>query len=183
MKEIVQMIDDHVAVKGPSPLLPTPEETELLKRILLLSDEDEYALHQAWRVLSGQTDDYLDTLVGLAAAHPVLSQTLTGLYGDQGNYSEAVRKAFRQWLFDTCICPNEPQWIKLYYNSGMEQKPVIGFRYIPALIYPLLATLRPFLTDGARNADEAERMYQSLLKSLLLQASLASKACVENDQW
>ena len=52
---------------GDRPWLPEREEVELLLRISLFSQDDEHTLRQVWRILKGQTDDYLDVVLGVVA--------------------------------------------------------------------------------------------------------------------
>jgi hypothetical protein len=52
---------------------------------------------------------------------------------------------------------------------------VVNFRYVNALIYPIFATIRPFLERGESGAGQVDRMYQAWLKSVLLQVTLWSQ--------
>lgn len=53
--------------------------------------------------------------------------------------------------------------------------PFIHFRYVNALIYPIFATIRPFLEKGKSDPAEVERMHQAWLKAVLLQVTLWSQ--------
>ena len=51
---------------------------------------------------------------------------------------------------------------------------VIHFRYLAALIYPITATLKPFLAKKGHSAEQVDRMHQAWIKSVLLQVILWS---------
>ena len=42
--------------------------------------------------------------------------------------------------------------------------PNIGYRYLVAFIYPITATIRPFLAMKGKSPDEVEKMYQGLVQ-------------------
>lgn len=48
------------------------------------------------------------------------------------------------------------------------------FRYLVALVYPVTATLRPFLQKGAVSETELNAMHEAWKKSVLLQVILWS---------
>lgn len=50
----------------------------------------------------------------------------------------------------------------------------ISFRYLPAFIYPITATLKPFLAQKEHSAAEVEAMHQAWVKSVILQVTLWS---------
>jgi hypothetical protein len=51
----------------------------------------------------------------------------------------------------------------------------IPLRYVIALVYPITATIRPFLEKGGRSAEEVEGMHQAWFKSVVLQVTLWSR--------
>ncbi|MFZ1643564.1 MAG: hypothetical protein WAV07_19465 [Candidatus Contendobacter sp.] len=183
----------EVAVAAP-PWFPDAEEIELLGRIGLFSPDDARALRKVWRVLKGQTDDYLDMVLGMVAAYPALATALTVLGGEspEGSTggSATTRQLFRRWLFETCLSPHEPSWLKQLYaelppdrsaQSFLTRLP--GFRYLIALSFPLVATARVLLVASGLATQEVERMQTALLKAILLQVALLSKLYLREGSW
>ncbi len=179
---------------GDRPWLPEREEVELLLRISLFSQDDEHTLRQVWRILKGQTDDYLDVVLGVVAACPPLAGVLMGSVGNDGfgTSAETARQRFRRWLFETCTLPRDPPWLRQLHarppapeasanRASAETLP--HFRYLIALVYPVVATVRPFLAAGGRSDKEVERMQYALLKSILLQVALLAKLYIETGDW
>lgn len=187
--------ENEVALSVP-PKFPDRAEVELLLRIGLFSPDDELALRDAWRILEGQTDDYLDVVLGMVAAHPVLAAAFTALCGEESathslDGAAAVRDCFRRWLFETCFFPHEPPWLKQLYlervlsDSLVQPSPTLlpVFRHTVALAYPLVATARPLLAAQGRDHQDIERMEHALLKAILLQVTLLSKLYVKEGLW
>lgn len=175
---------------------PDRAEVELLLRIGLFSPDDEIALRKVWRILKGQTDDYLDMMLGMVAAHPALVPALTTLRGEKSathslDEAATIRDRFRRWLFETCFFPYEPPWLKQLYSelsppdSAAQPSPALvpEFRHAVALAYPLVATARPFLAAKGRDHQDIERMQNAFLKAILLQVALLSKLYVKEGLW
>ncbi|WP_218018376.1 protoglobin domain-containing protein [Nocardia amikacinitolerans] len=53
--------------------------------------------------------------------------------------------------------------------------PHIPLRYLIAFIYPITATIRPFLAAGGHDDDQVEAMYQAWFKAVTLQIALWSQ--------
>ncbi len=169
---------------------PAAEELDLLKQMVLFSADDERALGRVWKVLAGRSDDYLDVLLGLTAAHPRLQRALTGLDGDlPAARLETARAGFRRWLATTCARPYDPSWVaRLYAAVGADEAggwggAAPGFRYLNLLVYPLTATVRPFLAGGGHDGGDIERMHQAWMKSMILQATLLGRGYVPEERW
>ena len=183
---------DAVAVTAPP--WPNSEEIELLGRVGLFAPDDARALRKIWRVLKGQTDDYLDMVLGMVAAYPTLATALTvlrreSLEGSVGG-STTVRLLFRQWLFETCFSPHEPSWLKQLYAEIPPDRSVQSllallpsYRHLIALSFPLVATARTLLAASGLAPPEIERMQSALLKAILLQVTLLSKLYVKEGLW
>ncbi len=60
---------------------------------------------------------------------------------------------------------------------------LVHFRYLNALIYPIYATVRPFLEKGSDDPAAVERMHQAWLKAVLLQVTLWAEAYVTRGAW
>jgi hypothetical protein len=188
--------EDEVIVAIP-PRFPNSEEIELLWRIGLFSSEEERALRKLWQVLRGQTDDYLDRVLGMVAAYPALAAALAVIYrehsGESADGSATVRRLFREWLSETCLSPREPSWFKRLYSPDPDlplersARPIAaewpGFRYLIALSFPLVATARSLLVGSGFAPQEIERMQSALLKAILLQVTLLSRLYVKEGFW
>ncbi|MCB1769329.1 MAG: hypothetical protein KDJ31_06450 [Candidatus Competibacteraceae bacterium] len=172
---------------------PAAEEVELLWRISLFSSDDERALRKLWRILKGQTDDYLDRVLGMVAAYPTLAAACQESLGRSVDGPAAVRPLFREWLFETCRTPREPSWLKPLYSpcsalsSERSRHPIWaklpGFRYLIALSFPLVAALRSLLVGTGLAHQDIDRMQSAFLKAILLQVTLLSKLYVKAGVW
>ncbi len=185
--------EDGVTVTTP-PWFPNSEEIGLLGRVGLFSPDDARALRKIWRVLKEQTDDYLEMVLGMVAAHPDLATALTVPHGespdDAMGGSRSTRHLFRRWLFETCLFPLEPPWLKqLYAELPPARSPqslltlLPGFRYLIALSFPLVATARTLLVANGFAPQDIERMQSALLKAILLQVALLGKLYVKEGLW
>lgn len=58
--------------------------------------------------------------------------------------------------------------------------PIVPFRDLFALIFPVTITLKPFLAKQGHSADEVDRMHAAWVKSCLLQVTLWSHAYVKD---
>ncbi len=187
--------EHEVAAAAPAGF-PDAGEIDLLGRVGLFSPDDARALRKIWRVLKGQTDDYLDMVLGMVAAHPELVAALAALREQEPalgllDDAEALHARFRRWLYETCFFPQEPPWLKELYleksppDSLAQAPPALppGFRHTVALAYPLVATIRPFLAASGRDQPEIERMQSAFLKAILLQVALLSKLYVKEGLW
>ncbi len=169
-----------------SPL--TLDEWEKLKKAALFSPEDEKYLRMAGEVLSDQVEDVLDVWYGFVASHPHLLYYFTD---GQGNpimgYLEAVRRRFGQWILDTCNRPYDQTWLdyqqeiglrhhrsKKNQTDGVNAVAHIPYRYLVAFIYPITATIKPFLAKKGHNPEDVEKMHQAWFKSVVLQVALWS---------
>lgn len=100
-------------------------------------------------------------------------------------YLAAVRKRFYQWILDTCNRSYDQIWLDYQQEIGLRHTyakknqtdhvasvPHIGLRYMIAFIYPITATIKPFLASKGHNAEEVEKMHQAWFKSVTLQVTL-----------
>ncbi len=168
----------------------TTEELGLLRRTVLLTDEDEKYLRMAGEALEGQTDDVLDVWYGFVGDHPHLlhyfADARTG--EPDAEYLARVRARFAQWILDTCRRPYDQAWldyqeeIALRHTSRKNETdgarnapPVVPLRYLIAFIYPITATIRPFLEKSGRPAADVARMHDAWFKAVTLQIGLWSR--------
>jgi hypothetical protein len=183
---------------GAAPRSPlTLQELDLLKQAVLFTNEDEEALRLAGQVLADQTDEVLDVWYGFVASHPHLVHYFTGPDRQPiGDYLSAVRRRFGQWILDTCDRPYDQAWLDYQYEiglrhsvekknrtDGVQSVPGISMRYIIAFIYPITATIKPFLAKKGHGADVVDKMHQAWFKSVTIQVALWAQPYVKDGQY
>ena len=189
------MTQESVTIAGytyGSPELPpspvTLDDLDLLKQTVLFTEEDERYLRLAGDVLADQIEDVLDLWYDFVGSHPHLVHYFTGPDGQPiADYLAAVRKRFGQWILDTCRRPYDQDWLNYQYQiglrhhrtkknqtDGVQSVPNIGLRYLIAFIYPITATIRPFLAKKGHSAEEVDKMHQAWFKAVVLQVALWS---------
>jgi hypothetical protein len=172
----------------------TLEEFELMKKSVLFTDEDAAALRMSREVLKGQIDAILDVWYGFVGANPHLLQSFVNVKDGQpdAGYLAAVRARFGQWILDTAGADYGQAWLDYQHEIGLRHHrtkknqtdgataaEIVPFRYLVALVYPITATLRPFLAKGGHSAEDVEKMHQAWIKSVLLQVILWSRPYVK----
>lgn len=174
------------------------DDLEKLKQAVLFTEDDVRALRQSAEILADQIEDVLDVWYGFVASHPFLvyyfSNPSTG--EPDGRYLSAVRARFGQWIRDTAAARYDQDWLNYQYEIGLRHArakknqtdgvasvPLVHYRYLPALIYPITATLKPFLAKKGHSAEDVERMYQAWLKSVILQVTLWSQPYVREGEF
>ena len=174
------------------------EDLDLLKQTVLFGEEDEEYLRMAGDVLEGQVEDVLDVWYGFVADHPHLVRYFSDAEGQpDADYLGRVRGRFGQWILDTCRRPYDQEWLdyqqeialrhtrdkKNQTDGAYETPDSIGLRYILAFIYPITATIEPFLANGGHSDDEVDKMHQAWFKSVVLQATLWSQPYVKDGEF
>ena len=167
----------------------SPDDFERLKQTVTFGPDDVAALRQSRDVLADQVDDILDVWYGFVGAHPFLLATFSDPATGQPDqhYLSAVRQRFGQWILDTAAANYDQAWLDYQYEialrhhrtaknrtDGARASDIVPFRYLVPLVYPVVATLKPFLAKKGHSADAVERMHQAWLKSVLLQVTLWS---------
>ena len=165
-------------------------ELDLLKETVLFTEEDERYLRMAGEVLREQTEDVLDVWYDFVASHQHLVRYFsdTQRNADQ-EYLGRVRERFEQWILDTCERPYDQEWLdyqqeialrhtraKKNRTDGAQETPDhIPLRYLISFVYPITATMRPFLANKGHTEAEVEKMHQAWFKSVVLQVALWSE--------
>lgn len=164
-------------------------ELDLLKRTVLFTEEDAHWLRVSRQVLEPHVEELLDVWYGFVASNPHLLHYFTRTADGQpdASYLAAVRKRFGQWVRDTAAANYDQAWLdyqieigRRHHRSGKNRTDGVAsvehihYRYLPALIYPIVATLKPFLSRGGHSAEEVEKMWHAWLKSVILQITLWS---------
>ena len=166
---------------------------ELMKKTVLFGEEDVEYLRMSNDILSDQIDAILDVWYGFVGSQPHLLGAFSG--GDDGkpltDYLTRVRARFGQWIRDTARAEYDQQWLDYQHEIGLRHHrtkknatdgaaapPVVAFRDLFLLIYPVTFTLRPFLAKKGHAADEVDQMHAAWMKSCLLQLTLWSRPYV-----
>ncbi|MGQ9503057.1 MAG: protoglobin domain-containing protein [Anaerolineae bacterium] len=177
--------------------LITLGEFEKLKQAVLFGPEDEKYLRMAGEVLADQVEEILDVWYGFVGSHPHLLYYFTdGRDNPNSEYLAAVRKRFGQWILDTCNRPYDQAWLNYQQEIGLRHHrtkknqtdnvasvPIVHHHYMVAFIYPITATIKPFLAKKGHSAEEVEKMHQAWFKSVVLQVALWSVPYVKEGDW
>jgi hypothetical protein len=170
------------------------EDLELLKKTVLFGEEDAAALRRSKEILAPQVERILDVWYGFVGSNPHLVEAFVDPQSGQPDthYLESVRKRFGQWILDTASAGYGQAWLDYQHEIGLRHHSTkknltdggrgsaqVPFRYLVALLYPVTATLKPFLEAGAADAAEVERMHQAWIKSVLMQVILWSHPYVK----
>ena len=169
-----------------SPL--TLEDLDLLKQTVLFTEEDERYLRMAGDVLEDQTEEVLDLWYGFVGDNPHLVYYFTNAQTGEPNseYLARVRERFSQWILDTCRRPYDQEWLDYQHEIALRHTTAkknetdgtydapdqIPLRYIIAFVYPITATIKPFLANGGHGPEEVEKMHDAWFKSVVMQVTL-----------
>jgi len=176
--------------------LVTGGDVELLKATLLWSEQDDRYLRLAGEVLADQVDQVLDVWYGYVGSHPHLLHYFSGPDGQPiGEYLERVRARFAQWVRDVTTRPYDDPWrayqqeialrhtrAKKNRTDGVDAAPEIPLRYLVAFVYPITATMRPFLGAKGHDSTDVEGMYAAWFKAVVLHVTLWSQPYAP-DSW
>lgn len=168
----------------------TDKQFAELKQAVLFTEDDARALRMAGEVLSGQIEAVLDVWYGFVGGHPHLAHYFSDERGAPNPaYMGAVRKRFGQWIHDTCAANYDRAWLDYQQEIAVRHTPagknktdgvrssasLVPLRYIIAFIYPITATMKPFLAKGGHSPEEVDRMHQAWFKSVTMQIALWSE--------
>jgi len=177
---------------GSSSVVRSPinlEEWDFLKKSVAFAPEDEQYLRLAGKVLADQIPEILDVWYGHVMSQPFLLSYFNRPDGQVDlNYLTAVRRRFGQWILDTCNRAFDQDWLDYQAEIGLRHHrlkknrtdhvtsaPHIPLRYLIAFIYPITATLRPFLAHQGHRPEEVEGMFQAWFKAVVLTVTLWSQ--------
>jgi hypothetical protein len=174
--------------KAGSPAPISLADLQLIEKTLLLGEEDLTYLRKSHDILAPHVDEILDVWYGFVGSNPQLLKYFSSAAGKpDAAYLGAVKKRFGRWILDTAQANYDQAWLDYQFEIGRRHHRTkknkvdkaaavdnISFRYVNALIYPITATLKPFLAKGGAKPEEVEKMYQAWVKSVLLQVTLWS---------
>ena len=99
----------------------------------------------------------------------------------------AVRERFGQWILDTARAAYDQEWLDYQHEIALRHHrtkknvtddaastDIVPLRYLFPVIYPVTATLKPFLAKKGHSAEDVEKMHAAWVKSCLLQLTLWS---------
>ncbi len=67
--------------------------------------------------------------------------------------------------------------------DNVDTVPRIPLRYLVAFIYPITATIKPFLAKKGDSQETVEKMYNAWFKSIVLQIAIWSYPYVKERDW
>ncbi len=172
-------------------LAQSPVSTAELDRLLstlLWTDDDSAALARAGAVLEPRIEEVLDVWYGYVGSLPHLVASFNGADGrPSGAYLAAVRNRFGQWIRDLCTRPWDQTWLNYQHEIARRHTDAMGdtdhitsdqthvpLRYLIAFIWPITATVRPFLATGSDPAD-LDAMHTAWFKAVTLTVCLWSQ--------
>ena len=167
----------------------TTGDLDLLLSTLLWTDDDAAALSRAGAVLEPQIEQILDLWYGYVGSHPHLVASFNGQDGQpSGDYLAAVRVRFGQWIRDLCTRPWDQRWLDYQHEIARRHTDTMGntdhissdqthipLRYLIAFIWPITATIRPFLTNGGADEADVDAMHAAWFKAVTLTVTLWSQ--------
>jgi hypothetical protein len=176
----------------------TLEDLELLKTSVLFDEDDVAALRRSGEILDDQVEDVLDVWYGFVGSNPhlVAAFARTSDGEPDPDYLAAVRVRFGQWIRDTASARYDADWLayqleigRRHHRSGknrtdgVDAADNVPLRDVIALVYPITATLRPFLEKRGDPPEEVDRMQDAWRKSVLMQVALWARAYVRPEDW
>ncbi|MEZ4650916.1 MAG: protoglobin domain-containing protein [Candidatus Eisenbacteria bacterium] len=172
----------------------TPAEFETMKQSVLFGDDDVRFLRESLAHVENRVEEILDVWYGFVGANPHLLASFSDPSGNPiPEYLSRVRERFGQWILDTARADYDQNWLDYQHEIGLRHHrarknatdganstPIVPFRDLFALVFPITATLKPFLADSGRAADDVDKMHSAWVKSCLLQVTLWSHPYVKD---
>lgn len=167
----------------------TLDELALLHGAMLFGEEDVAALRLSREVLKDQIEEVLDVWYGFVGSTPQLLRYFENerTHEPDATYLSAVRKRFGQWILDTAEADFDQNWLNYQFEigrrhhrlgknetDGVASVPIIHFRYLVALHFPVTATLEPFLAKQGHSQEQVQGMLNAWRKAVLLTVILWS---------
>ena len=164
-------------------------DVELMKKSVLFGEEDVKYLRLSHGIVKNQVEAILDVWYGFIGSNPHLLAPFLGTSDGKplGSYLDAVRKRFGQWILDTARAEYDQHWLDYQHEIGLRHhrtkknrtdqvaaNAIVPFRYLFLVVFPVTATLKPFLAKQGHSAEEVDKMHAAWVKSCLLQLTLWS---------
>jgi hypothetical protein len=167
------------------------EDLDLLKRTVLFTEENERYLRMAGDVLEGQVEQILDLWYDFVGGNPHLLYYFSDAETGEPNseYLARVRERFGRWILDTCRRRYDQERLAYQYEIALrhtrakknetdeayDTPEYIPLRYLVAFIYPITATIKPFLANQGHGPEQVDKMHDAWFKSVVLQVTLWSQ--------
>lgn len=176
----------------------TLDDFARLKECVLFTEDDAHWLRQSGEILRDHIEEILDVWYGFIASKPYLLEAFTDPASGKPDeaYLAAARKRFGRWILDTASANYDQAWLDYQYEIGRRHHrvaknrtdrvhgpDVVPMRYMLALLYPVTATLEPFLRSKGHAAAEVQKMRETWTKSVLLQLILWCEPYVDPEDF
>jgi|TARA_B110000259_G_scaffold185012_1_gene233220 hypothetical protein len=175
----------------------TLEDVALLKKTIFFSKDDEANLKLAGEVLKDQIEDVLDVWYGYVGSNEHLLYYFNSNDKPSPAYLGAVRNRFAVWINDLCNKPYDQEWldyqheIALRHHTAKKNKtdkvengtPIINYRYMIAFIYPITATIKPFLAKKGHSVEMVNKMHDSWFKAIVLSTILWTEPYINDNEF
>lgn len=176
----------------------TLSDFERMQKSVLFGEEDVASLRRSHDVVKDQIGAILDVWYGFVGSTPHLLASFTSRADGKplAEYLGSVRERFGRWILDTARAEYDQAWLDYQHEIGLRHHrtkknrtdsaastDIVPFRDLFLLIFPVTATLRPFLTRKGHAAAEVEGMHAAWVKSCLLQVTLWSRAYVKDGDY
>jgi len=169
------------------------DQLDLLKKTVMLDKEDEQYLRMAGRLLADHTEEIVDLWYKFVGSQEHLQRYFAGPDGKPNTQCPvAVSEWFGRWIQDACNHPYDQDWLNYQHEIGlrchrsrndktneMDTVGIVPYRYLMALLCPIVEIIKPFLTRRGHYPGTVERMHQAFFKSVLLHIMLWGYAYVK----
>lgn len=163
-----------------------------LSASLTLGEADIGALRRSLDLLAPRIEEILDVWYGFVGSQPHLVRHFSSAAGQpDASYLARVRARFGQWIVDTARARFDEDWLAWQdeigrrhhrvgknRTDGADSTPLVPLSHLVALVFPITATLRPFLERGGHAREEVDAMHDAWRKAVLLTAILWSRPYV-----
>lgn len=192
--ETIKGYDYGIATLEQSPV--TLQDLALLKKTLLWSNDDDHFLKMAGEVLKDQINEVLDLWYGYVGGNEHLVHYFSKNGQPNMDYLTAVRARFGQWILDLCQKPYDQNWLNYQHEiakrhhstkknqtDGVDTVPIIHYRYMTALIYPITVTIKSFLAKKGHSQADVEGMHNAWFKAVTLTVILWTYPYIKKDEF
>lgn len=159
--------------------------------------EDEKWLSMAAETLVPNAERIVDRWRAVIGSQPDLAKVFFGPDGRPDEvYKAAVKKRFVQWIHDACLRPRDQAWLdyqeeigkrhtpaKKNRTDGAQTAPVVPLRYLIAFTAVTSTTIREFLEESGRSAEDVQRMHDAWIRSMLVHLALWARPYVSDSLW
>lgn len=187
--------DYGTSAVNPSPV--TLQELLSLEQAAGHAAEDEEWLSIAAETLVPNAERIVDSWRAIIASQPHLAKVFFGPDGRPDDaYKAAVKKRFVQWIHDACLRPRDQAWLDYQEEIGKrhtpakknktdhaQTAPLVQLRYLIAFTAVTSTTIRPFLEESGRSAEDIRKMHDAWIKSMLLHLALWARPYVADSLW